>query len=165
LTSKFRLSDIIALFSGESEPVKVKQGSIKGFSLIELLIVIAVLAIIAALAILSLASARRSAYEASAIATVRTVVTAQRAYWWSAGNGSYGSLTDLRDRALIDSSLGSGAKNGYSFTMAVSGSSFGLTANPASQLTGTRSFYADETGLIRWRLGPGATASDELLGP
>jgi prepilin-type N-terminal cleavage/methylation domain-containing protein len=136
----------------------------KGFSLIELLIVTAVLAIIAGLAIAFLDSALRAGREASAVSAVRTLVTAQRAYWWGPGNGSYGSLDNLVDRAIIDGSFRDGKKEGYNFLVVASPDAFAVTANPDSSRIGTRSFFSDESGIIRWRRGAGANASDAALG-
>jgi type IV pilus assembly protein PilA len=100
----------------------------KGFSLIELLIVVAIILIIAAIAIPNLLRARIAANEASAVASVRTLNTAQISY-----NSAYptvGFATTLgalggtscappgsTTSCFIDSQLASGTKSGYSFTL------------------------------------------------
>src|SRR5438067_5184684 len=116
----------------------------KGFSLIELLIVVAIILIIAAIAIPSLLRAKISADESSAAASVRQLSTAQTTY---AGaypvNGYAASLAALgpggsncsggpsSDNAcIIDNLLGSGAKSGYQFLSAGSGGGGG---NPNNQ--------------------------------
>src|SRR6476661_6314655 len=90
----------------------------KGFSLIELLIVVVIIGIIAAIAIPNLLAARRSANEGSAISSLRTLHGAQMTYQATSGGGNYAStLLALQTPGLIDSVLGGGTKSGYGFTM------------------------------------------------
>ena len=93
----------------------------KGFSLIELLIVVVIIGIIAAIAIPNLLAARRSANEGSAISATRTLHGAQMTYASTYGNGNYAGATTLGNTGLsalatpglVDSVLGSGTKSGY----------------------------------------------------
>ncbi len=107
---------------------------------------------------------KRAANEAAAIATLRTVVTAERVYSMTAGNGSYGDLGDLRAENLIDEPLAAGFRQGYNFALSKQSDYFAITATPASTRTGTRSFFVDTSGVIRCRVGGGAGLGDPPLG-
>jgi type IV pilus assembly protein PilA len=153
----------------------------KGFSLIELLIVVAIILIIAAIAIPNLLRARISANEASAVASLRTMNTASITY-----NSSYGSYpanlsslgpvvapatptstaADLLDSVLAPTGGGNTAtKSGYTFTYAISPTA-GYTVNAApvtSNQTGVRNFYTDASGVVRWNSSAAASVTDSPL--
>jgi len=140
----------------------------KGFSLIELLIVVVIIGIIAAIAIPNLLAARRSANEGSAISAVRNLHSAQTTYQATNGNGLYStSLAILGPGAapnagLIDRSLAAAsgvaanAKSGYLFATEMTAASdpptFHVTAIPAVDTgitaTGTRKFGTTQVGLV-----------------
>src|SRR3974390_3151776 len=96
----------------------------RGFSLIELLIVVAIILIIAAIAIPNLLRSRMAANEASAVGSLRTINTAAVTYSTTYGIGYPAALSNLGPAAtassttadLVDSVLSSGIKSGYSFT-------------------------------------------------
>jgi prepilin-type N-terminal cleavage/methylation domain-containing protein len=138
----------------------------RGFSLIELLIVVAIILIIAAIAIPNLLRSRMAANEASAVGSLRTLNTAEITY-----NTSYpaqgfactlgamgppsGGTASSTAAGLIDASLASGNKSGYTF--ALSGCSgtpavdYKTTAAPTSPgTTGQRYFCSDSSGVIKY---------------
>jgi hypothetical protein len=115
--------------------------------------------IIAAIAIPNLLEARRAANEGSAIYSLRQISSAEAAFQ---GNfGKYGTLEELAANGLIDDALGSGTKNGYRFTITLDSSNpegFEVSGVPTEyRNTGRRSFYVDETFVIR--------GSDNFGGP
>jgi type IV pilus assembly protein PilA len=147
----------------------------KGFSLIELLIVVAIILIIAAIAIPNLIKSKMAANEASAVGSVRTVNTSEVAY--ATGCPAIGFTVTLTDfgtagpcppaQGLLDNTLTTGIKSGYSFSMGGSSGSpittYTINANPLSTSTGTRHFYSDQTGVIRYNLSSAAAVTDAAL--
>ncbi len=136
----------------------------RGFSLIELLIVIAIILIIAAIAMPKLTSARMFAYEMAAIRTLHTLNTAQTQYFSTYGRYAT-SLTELGPPTggtntsaaaadLVSSDLAQGNKSGYKFSMV--GSPQGYTVNAEPQVyntTGKRTFFTDQSTVIREHTG------------
>lgn len=144
----------------------------KGFSLIELLIVVVIIGIIAAIAIPNLLAARRSANEGSAVSSLRTVHGAQATYQATSGNGAYAGtngtadavgFAQLHNAGLIDAVLGANPsqKSGYGFTMIKYDAVIGATPSPASfaamakptgntgiTATGTRNFAIATDGVL-----------------
>jgi len=136
----------------------------KGFSLIELLIVVAVIGIIAAIAVPNLLESKKAANEASAISSVRTIVTAQITYSATVGNGAYSpDLATLAGSAMVDTGLGDGLKDGYTFVVAGAAQTFTVTGTPNAS-GGTRSFFSDESAVIRAAVGAGANVGSPPLG-
>jgi type IV pilus assembly protein PilA len=149
----------------EREDMNRKQ---KGFSLIELLIVVAIILIIAAIAIPNLLRARIAANEASAVGSVRTLDTSEITYSSTYGTG-FAPLANLGGAApcvaaaatacLIDPVLTLGTKTGYvvaavaatgAGTVASPFQTFEVNATPLSVSTGTRAFCSDQSGVVRY---------------
>ena len=152
----------------------------KGFSLIELLIVVAIILIIAAIAIPNLLRARMAANESSAVGSVRTINTAEISYFTTYGVGfaplaSLGGASPctaaLGQGCLIDNTLATGTKSGY--TMATPGVAAGTASAPTVAYTvtavpvsigqsGQRGFFSDQSGVIRYNLTGGTPTVGDL---
>jgi type IV pilus assembly protein PilA len=137
----------------------------KGFSLIELLIVVAIILIIAAIAIPNLLCARIAANESAAASTIRTINTAEVSYITSYPSAGYSTLAMLggagvcvpssTTACLIDDTLagdnGGAGKSGYHFVATIpSAGQYQTTAYPiAVGSTGVNAFCSIEDAVVR----------------
>ncbi len=152
----------------------------KGFSLIELLIVVAIILIIAAIAIPNLLRSRIAANESSAVGSIRSINTAQVTYASTYPDAGFApALVNLGPYAaggsptsaaagLLDGVLGCSqttcTKSGYKFNISGGQTTYGVNGNPATPgQTGQRYFFSDASGVIRYNNSAAASSTDSPL--
>ena len=146
----------------------------RGFSLIELLIVISIILIIITMAVPKFNQAKRFANETGAISAIRTIHEVQVQYQSQYGRFAT-SLAELGPPQsgaaspaaadLLDATTAAGVKSGYKLTVTGNQSGYAVNANPEIfGTTGTRTFFSDQTMVIRANDGaePATAASKEL---
>lgn len=151
-----------------------RRRSSRGFSLIELLIVIAIILIILAIAVPKLGSAKMNANEMAVIREIQTINSMQVQYQSQFGRYAT-TLAELGPPAsggpgpqaadLIPGSLSSGDKDGYTFTLAATPQGYTLNVNPkAYNSTGRRTFFSDQSMIIHqnWSAEPANASSPEF---
>ncbi len=153
----------------------------RGFSLIELLVVISIILIIAAIAIPNLMRSRMAANQASAVESLRVINTSEVAYsvtytgysptLLALGPPAPGANVTATTAGLIDDQLAKGLKSGYIFTyvpaqLDLNGHYQGYTihANPTQyNVTGLNYYFTDQSHVIRQNATQPATASDPAV--
>jgi type IV pilus assembly protein PilA len=153
-----------------------RRASQRGFSLIELLIVIAIILIILSIALPQMSKSRMQAQEMAAVAQIGTIQKAQVQYYSQFGQyaaaltqlgppSSSGAAEGPQASGLIPASLANGSGSGYNFTVTQTPTGYSVTAVPkAFNSTGRRTFYSDQTGIIRenWGQDPATPQSAEI---
>lgn len=145
----------------------------RGFSLIELLIVIAIILIIAAIAVPKMNNQMMAAHEMAAIRQITTVHQAETQYY--SQFGKYAALTELGPPPsgaagpaaadLIPKVLADGKNSGYVFAVQSTATGYAVTAVPETfNSTGRRTFFSDQTLQIRnnWTQEPANANSPEI---
>lgn len=142
----------------------------RGFTLVEIMIVLAIVITLATLVVSSVLRARHNANEVAAVAACKTLVTACQAFYANSLPHTYPTgLSDLippvSNPSYIDSVLASGTKQGYNFTYAfIDAESFTLNSDPAVPgKTGTRHFFANESGIIKANSSGQASSADPAV--
>ena len=142
-----------------------------GFSLIELLIVVSIFIIIFAIAIPHFLSSRSNAQAAAARGDLKTIHSAELAYFSGAGQGQYGTFPQLETLNLLPSRFSDGAAMSYvrhnytgTMTFGPSNSTFSISSVPPLISPNTPSFFVDDSGAIRYNESDIANSSSTPLG-
>jgi type IV pilus assembly protein PilA len=163
----------------------------KGFSLIELLIVVSIMLVIAAVAIPAVTAANQAGREAAVASTLKTVVTANVGYknlfpsiGYAAlaknlGEGGTSACPETPDstgigaclmaKAVADNLDAGSASTGYTYTYTVTnaGAGYNMTAKPTTAADGRKSYFVDQSGTIVYAWGmqpPASVAAGTILG-
>jgi len=159
------------------EPLKKNQRNQRGFSLIELMIVIAIIGILIAVGVTGYKAAMRAANEAAAVKTLRTIAEQQMLYFNAHQRSTFGSFEEMRKENLLDSRFDGATPvvDGYVYTMKVIPKSTtaqaGYTINADPQVadgvgaTGKNHYFvSSDTNTIHVNEAQPAAATDPPIG-
>ena len=159
------------------EPLQKKQRNQRGFSLIELMIVIAIIGILIAVGVTGYKAAMRAANEAAAVKTLRTIAEQQMLYFNAHQRSSFGTFEEMRKEDLLDSRFDGATPvvDGYVYTMKVIPKSTtaqaGYTINADPQVadgvsaTGKNHYFvSSDTNTIHVNETQPAAATDPPIG-
>ena len=153
---------------------RLSHSARRGFSLMELLIVVAILLIIGAIAVPRLNTARMQAQEMAAVRQIQSIHQGQTMYFSQFGKYAQ-TLQELGPPTsgqpgpsgadIIPGDLATGQKTGYNFLMQPAPTGYMVLANPVSyNSTGRRTFFSDQSLVIRenWGAEPATPTSKEI---
>ena len=159
------------------EPLLKKQKNQRGFSLIELMIVIAIIGILIAVGVTGYKSAMRAANEAAAVKTLRTIAEQQMLYFNANQRSSFGTFEEMRKQNLLDSRFDGATPvvDGYVYTMKVfpksttTQPSYTINADPqvpdGVSATGSNFYFvSSDTNTIHYNKTGTAAATDPPIG-
>jgi prepilin-type N-terminal cleavage/methylation domain-containing protein len=146
--------------------MKSQTSSQKGFSLIELLIVVTIIGIIAAITVTYLMQAKHAARGASAAHSMRLIHSCEASY--RASSGEYGDLTDLANaKFLNDPDLRTGRKSGYTFLATpdpvTPTQNYTAVSAPDDPLSNLQNYFVDGTGVLRVKVGAPADVTSDTV--
>jgi prepilin-type N-terminal cleavage/methylation domain-containing protein len=133
----------------------IVKDKIRGFSLLELMVVVAIILIIATIAIPRLIRSWQATRESAAVAQIRTINSVENSYI-SSNQGSFGTIPQLITAGMIDSRF-AGSISGYTFTLDASGSTYTVAATPTSVNAGRFGYYSTPDGVIRYQTASSTT--------
>jgi prepilin-type N-terminal cleavage/methylation domain-containing protein len=159
------------------KPLQEKQRNQRGFSLIELMIVIAIIGILIAVGVTGYKAAMRAANEAAAVKTLRTIAEQQMLYFNAHQRSTFGTFEEMRKENLLDSRFDGATPvvDGYVYTMKVIPKSTtaqaGYTINADPQVadgvsaTGKNHYFvSSDTNTIHVNETQPAAATDPPIG-
>lgn len=150
-------------------PFKLRKKQ-KGFTLVEIIIVVAIISLLAAIAVPAYISFIQRAKETSVLAYLGKVKKAQETHRLENAADQYsGSFDELETTGFVDDSVGAASRvaNEYQLDLSAGVSSgepvWHILADPLSLNPKARHFYIDQTGIVRFAVGASAGPGSEPM--